>query len=231
MSSIEDEKLLVSQLRNEEGMTLQEIANKLDKSIYWVKSRSDKRYEPKRKRRTSSEENLSDGDMEILDPKLSNEIDQVKKLKIRGLTYEQIAAQFNRSIYWVHTRLRSRYRPRVSQKEKEFQELRVIPWLLGQGHTITGQYVRSGEGHFIQEADIQSSYTGLLYITEVKVSITHHQFQTAIGQLLLHKFAFKDIPTLRLQIALPAEVHAKNITNELLLFMHHKIGIEVVFVP
>ena len=231
MSIIDDEKLLVRQLRNEEGMTLQEIASKLGKSIYWVKSRLDKRYVPKRKRKTSSEENLSVGDMEILDPKLSNEIDQVTKLRHKGLTFEQIAAQLNRSIYWVHTRLRSKYTPRISQKEKEFQELSVVPWLLDQGHTITGQYVRSGEGLFIQEADIQSSCDGLLYVTEVKVSISHHQFQTAIGQLLLHKFALKDISTLRLQIALPAEVHAENISNELLHFMHHEIGIDVVFIP
>jgi len=47
MADIKKEKDLVAKLRNQ-GMTLQEIANKLIKSIYWVNSRLVDKYEPKR---------------------------------------------------------------------------------------------------------------------------------------------------------------------------------------
>jgi hypothetical protein len=230
MSDIEKEKKLVKSLRNQ-GMTLQEIANKLTKSIYWVNSRLDDKYEPKTVRQTSSIENNSPNHIEIVsNPKLSEEIDSVKKLRESGMTYEQIAAQLNRSIYWVHTRLSKKYTPRVTLNEKNFQETRVIPWLKNEGHNIIGQYVRSESGFFIQEADIISFYEGFLYITEVKVSITHHQFQTAIGQLLIHKFGHEDHSKLQLQIALPKEVRNDNLSDDFLSFLDHKIGIRICFI-
>jgi hypothetical protein len=230
MSDIEKEKKLVKSLRNQ-GMTLQEIANKLTKSIYWVNSRLDNKYEPKRVRQTSLIENNSSNHIEIVsNPKLSEEIDSVKKLRESGMTYEQIAVQLNRSIYWVHTILRKKYTPRVTLNEKNFQESRVIPWLKNEGHNIIGQYVRSESGFFIQEADIISFYEGFLYITEVKVSITHHQFQTAIGQLLIHKFGYEDHSKLQLQIALPKEVRNDNLSDDFLSFLDHKIGIRICFI-
>jgi hypothetical protein len=147
------------------------------------------------------------------------------------MTYEQIAAQLNRSIYWVHTRLSKKYTPRVTMNEKNFQESRVISWLKNEGHNIIGQYVRSESGFFIQEADIISFYEGFLYITEVKVSITHHQLQTAIGQLLIHKFGYEDHSKLQLQIALPKEVRIDNLSDNFLSFMDHQIGIRIYFIP
>lgn len=229
MSNISEEKDLVLSLR-EQGLTLQEIAQKLQRSIYWVKSRLDKKYEPRRGRKTQKEV-VELNSQEITDPKLSAEIDQVKKMRESGLTYEQIATQLNRSIYWVHTRLRAKYSPRVSLNEKNFQETRVIPWLINQGHKIVGQYVRSGLGLFIQEADIVSFFNGNIFITEVKVSITHHQLQTAIGQLLLHKYSYEDDSNLKLQIALPIEVRNQNISDELLNFLESKIGIKICIIP
>lgn len=230
MSDIEKEKDFVKSLRNQ-GMTLQEIANKLTKSIYWVNSRLDDKYEPKRVRQTSLIENNSLNHIEMVsDPKLSEEIDTVKKLRESGMTYEKIAAQLNRSIYWVHTRLSKKYTPRVTLNEKNFQESRVIPWLKNEGHNIIGQYVRSESGFFIQEADIISFYRGFLYITEVKVSITHHQLQTAIGQLLIHKFGYEDNSKLQLQIALPKEVRSDNLSDDFISFLDHSIGIMICFI-
>jgi len=230
MSTIEKEKALVKSLRNQ-GMTLQEIANKLTKSIDWVNSRLDDKYEPKRVRETSLDENNSPNRLEMVtNPKLSGEIDSVKKMRESGMTYEQIAAEFNRSIYWVHTILNKKYTPRVTLNEKNFQESRVIPWLKDAKHNIIGQYVRSGSGLFLQEADVISFCEGLLYITEVKVSITHHQLQTAIGQLLIHKFGYEDHSKLQLQIALPEEVRSFNLSDDFLSFLDHEIGIRICFV-
>jgi transposase len=230
MSDIKKEKDLVASLRNQ-GMTLQAIANKLSKSIYWVNSRLDDKYKPKRVRQTSLNGNNSPDHLEMVaNPKLSEEIDIVKKFRESGMTYEQIAAQFNRSIYWVHTRLSKKYTPRVTLNEKKFQESRVIPWLKDEGHNIIGQYVRSESGLFIQEADIISFYEGFLYITEVKVSITHHQLQTAIGQLLIHKFGYEDPSKLQLQITLPKEVRNDNLSDDFLSFLDHEIGIKVCFI-
>jgi transcriptional regulator len=97
LSKISEEKDLVLSLR-EQGLTLQEIAQKLQRSIFWVKSRLDKKYEPRRVRKTQ-EETVDLISQEITDPKLSAEIDNVKKMRESGLTYEQIASKFNRSIY------------------------------------------------------------------------------------------------------------------------------------
>lgn len=231
MSNLEEEKILVASLRNE-GMTLQDIANKLTKSIYWVNSRLDDKYMPKRRRATGLTDNSLSNQSEIIEnQKLSKEIDNVKKLRESGMTYEQIAAKLNRSIYWVHTRLSKRYAPRVTLNEKSFQEVRVVPWLEHQGHNIVGQYVRTGGGSFIQEADIITFYDGLLYITEVKVSITHHQLQTAIGQLLIHKFSYEDHRRIKLQIALPMEVKTDILSNDLLSYLDSETGKIVCFIP
>lgn len=213
-------------------MTLQEIAKRLNRSIYWVNSRLDDKYEPRRVRKTSleGEGSLSHPEM-INNPKISEEIDSVKKMRELGMTYEQIAAQLNRSIYWVHTRLSKKYAPRVTLNEKKFQESRVIPWLESEGHTIIDQYIKSGSDLFIQEADIISLLSELVYITEVKVSITHHQLQTAIGQLLIHKFSYEDHSNLKLQIALPKEVRNENLSDYFINFMDKQIGIQICFVP
>ena len=93
-----------------------------------------------------------------------------------------------------------------------------------------GQYVRSGEGFFTQEADIVSFYDGYMFITEVKVSVTHHQLQTAIGQLLLQKYNYADDSKLKLQIAMPLEICKKNISKEFISFLERKIGISICLI-
>jgi len=45
--TLDDIKKEIHRLRYEQGMTLQEIANKYGKSIYWVNARLNKNCEPK----------------------------------------------------------------------------------------------------------------------------------------------------------------------------------------
>ncbi|NWH06261.1 hypothetical protein [Desulfobacter latus] len=73
------------------------------------------------------------------------------------------------------------------------------------GYSGILQYVRTSKEGVNQEADIISTLNGKQYITEVKVHITHHQLQTAIGQLLIHRFTYNQ--EAELQIALPKEAN------------------------
>lgn len=176
-------------LRYDEKKTLQEIANIFGKSIYWVNSRLNKKYEPSKIRQTIADiESISkfeNGNTEI-----SEESTIVFNLRKQGLTYEEIASKLNRSIYWVHSRLEGKYAPKGRRAEKNFQEERVVPFLEQLGHTGIMQYVRTSNYGVTQEADIVSSFNGSQVVTEVKISINHHQLQTAIGQLVVHRFTY-----------------------------------------
>lgn len=229
--NIDNEKTEVTRLR-EEGFTLQEIANRLGRSIYWVNSRLDAKYEPKQIRRVTGDDwDVRDSQLPI-DENLSTEVIEIQRLRKSGLTYEQIAKKLNRSIYWVHTRLREAYRPQRSRTEKLFQETRVVPFLRASGHADVRQYVRvEGEG-YSQEADILSLNDGHAYITEVKLHVTHHQLQTAIGQLILHRLAFVGgKQPLRLQIALPEEVARRKVPATLVTSLAKQESIKIIFVP
>ena len=138
-------KAEIHRLRFEEGKTLQEIAKIFGKSIYWVNARLNKNYEPKRLRQTADDIG-SLKDVNIGDEVLSNEVSQIKNLREQGLTYEQIASNMNRSIYWVHTRLQGKYMPKGARAEKQFQEERVIPYMTKIGFTGILQYVRTSKG-------------------------------------------------------------------------------------
>lgn len=212
----------------EQGMTLQEIAKKYGKSIYWVYSRLNKNYEPKRLRHTA--DNIGKlNDLDVSDKILSEEIDQIKKLRNEGLTYEQIASKLNRSVYWVHSRLQKEYTPKGARAEKKFQEERVIPYMIKLGFSGILQYVRTSKAGIVQEADIIATLDGKQYITEVKVHITHHQLQTAIGQLLIHRFTYnKDA---ELQIALPREANLSKLPNALIRHLESFERIHFLFVP
>lgn len=229
--SFQSDKRLVEELRHKKGLTLQAIANQLGRSVYWVNARLNKKYEPKRQRKVASDDQLLDGQADQIDNEaLSGEVRKVRELRSEGLTYEQIATSLNRSVYWVHTRLRKQYRPKGARAEKEFQELRVIPFLQSQGHSDLRQYTRIEGNGIRQEADIVSTYLGRVCITEVKMHITHHQLQTAIGQLLLHRTCFKKSENPLLQIALPLEVERKKIPDMLLRELSSREDIQVVFV-
>lgn len=88
-----------------------------------------------------------------------------------------------------------------------------------------------GDG-YSQEADVVSVHDGTATVTEVKLQITHHQLQTAIGQLILHRLAFTDKqPTVHLQIALPEEAMRRKAPTRLVELLAEKEGITIVLVP
>lgn len=226
--NLEEIKKEIHKLRREQGMTLQEIANIYGKSIYWVNARLNKNYEPKRLRHTADDIGKLN-ELDVNDEYLSKEISQIKSLRTEGLTYEQIASKLNRSIYWVHTRLQGKYTPRGARSEKHFQEERVVPYMTELGFSGILQYVRTSKDGVSQEADIISTLDGKQYITEVKVHITHHQLQTAIGQLLIHRFTYNR--EAELQIALPKEANLSKLPDRLIKHLEEAEGIHHLFVP
>lgn len=226
--TLKDIKEKIHKLRFEQDMTLQEIANKFGKSIYWVNARLNKNYEPKRLRQTSDDI----GDLEEVhfdDEVLAGEVAQIKSLRAQGLTYEEIASKSNRSIYWVHTRLQGKYMPKGARAEKQFQEERVIPYMSQLGFSGILQYVRTSKEGITQEADIIATLNGKQYVTEVKVHITHHQLQTAIGQLILHRYIYNK--EAELQIALPREADMSKLPIELIEHLKNKENIHFLIVP
>ncbi len=226
--NLADIKKEIHRLRHEQGMTLQEIANKFGKSIYWVNARLNKSYEPKRLRHTADDIGELN-ELNVDDTSLSKEIIQIQTLRAEGLTYEQIASKLNRSVYWVHSRLQGKYTPRGARSEKQFQEERVVPYMVEIGFSGILQYVRTSKDGVVQEADIVSSLNGKQYITEVKVHITHHQLQTAIGQLLIHRFTYNN--EAELQIALPKEADLSKLPNGLISHLENAERIHCLFVP
>ena len=229
--AVDNQKAEVARLRKE-GLTLQQIAERLGRSIYWVNSRLDAKYEPKRIRRVAGDDMGAPHGQPPDNRNLANEITEVQRLRAMGLTYEQIATKLNRSVYWVHTRLREVYRPQATRAEKLFQETRVVPFLQQAGHTHIRQYVRVEGAGYSQEADVVSIHEGAVNVTEAKLQLTHHQLQTAIGQLILHGLALANgQQTVRLQIALPEEAARRKIPSGLLEALAKKENINVVFVP
>lgn len=226
-----DESQLRSEIyrqRHVEKKTLQEIANFYGKSIYWVNSRLNKEYEPTKTRQTIADlENIAEIDLN--DINLSEEVKAVYKLRKEGLKYEEIASKLNRSIYWVHSRLEGKYAPKGRRAEKNFQEERVVPFLIHAGHTGIMQYVRTSKYGITQEADIVSTFDKLQVITEVKISIDHHQIQTAIGQLAIHRFTYDE--NALLQIAIPKEAAVGKLPIELIEFFEKKKYCKLLLIP
>lgn len=225
LADIKDE---IHKLRHEQGMTLQEIAKKYGKSIYWVNARLNKNYEPKRLRHTADDIGRLN-DLNVKDETLFEEISQITNLRAEGLSYEQIASELNRSVYWVHSRLQGKYTPKGARSEKQFQEERVIPYMVEFGFSGILQYVRTSREGVIQEADIISTLDGKQYITEVKVHVTHHQLQTAIGQLLIQRFTYNK--EAELQIALPKGADLSKLPTELISHLEAIERIHFLFVP
>jgi transcriptional regulator with XRE-family HTH domain len=226
--SIQNIKSEIHRLRFEERLSLQEIAKKYGKSIYWVNARLNKNYEPKRLRQTADD--IGDfEDLNLKDEELSNEVTKTRELREKGLTYEEIASQLNRSVYWVHTRLQCKYMPKGARAEKLFQEERVVPYMCKLGYTGIVQYVRTSKDNITQEADIVATFKNKQYITEVKYHITQHQLQTAIGQLILHRYTYDE--GVELQIALPTETDISKLPEGLILHLENKEKIHLLFVP
>lgn len=214
-----------------QGLSYEEIAAKFGKSIYWVHTRLRDSYRPKAKRKIAVDDfniiNLSENE----DQDLSDEIDKIIDLRKQGLSYEKIADKLNRSVYWVHTRLREEYTPKGSRVEKKFQEERVVPFLKSIGHLDIQQYVRIEGEEYNQEADIVSTFERSIFITEVKVHITHHQLQTAIGQLILHRMAFPPDNIPKIQIALPSEAKRIKLPETLVKLLKDIENIDILFIP
>jgi transcriptional regulator with XRE-family HTH domain len=209
-------------------MTLQEIAKRYGKSIYWVNARLNKNYEPKRLRQTADDIGVFD-ELHISDEVLADEVSKIRDIREQGLTYEEIASKLNRSVYWVHTRLQGKYMPKGARAEKQFQEERVVPYMSQLGFTGILQYVRTSKQGISQEADVIASLNGKQYITEVKIHITHHELQTAIGQLILHRYTYNE--EAELQIALPKEADMSKLLIGLIEHLEEKEKFHILFVP
>ena len=113
---IESEKAEVHRLRFEEGLNLKQISDQLGKSIYWVNARPDPKYQPKRGRKVAGDDDSIELPKDIVNQDISSELKEIIALRKQGLSYEEIATKFGKSIYWVHTRLRDSYRPKAKRK-------------------------------------------------------------------------------------------------------------------
>lgn len=227
---ISDELKKIIELRKQ-GLSYEEIANKFGKSIYWVHTRLRESYRPKAKRKIADDDLDIKKLSEVENQDLSDEIDKIMELRKQGLSYEKIAEKLNRSVYWVHTRLREEYTPKGSRVEKIFQEERVVPFLKSIGHLDIRQYVRIEGEEYNQEADIISTFEQSICITEVKVHITHHQLQTAIGQLILHRMAFPPDNRPKIQIALPSEAKRVKLPETLIKLLKEDENIDILLIP
>ena len=116
-----------------------------------------------------------------------------------------------------------------ARSEKQFQEERVVPYMIKHGFSGILQYVRTSKEGIVQEADIIATLNGKQYITEVKVHITHHQLQTAIGQLFIHRFTYNK--EAELQIALPKEADLSKLPSALIKHLESSERIHFLFVP
>jgi transposase len=226
--SIADDKALVRSLHRS-GLTIREIAKQVKKSPSWVYSRLNENYAPERTRETAD---VPPESAEIPDdPVLAGELKEVRDLRTSGMTYDQIAEHLGRSIFWVHSRLRDKYRPRDVRTERLFQEQAVVPYLIAAGHTIVKLCERAHYGAFVLEADILSAFGDETWITEAKVSANGHEFHTALGQLVLHRCLRPGGSKLRLQVVMPLEARPSRFDDDLFAQLEAKAGIAVLFIP
>jgi len=227
--SIEDEKQIVRSLYSS-GLTIHQIAAQIGRSASWVYTRLSDKYTPNRRRDTVDVPPEAVREVAASQP-WAEELETVRSMRSSGMTYQEIAEKLNRSIYWVHSRLRGKYQPRSVRTEILFQEQAVVPWLQSIGHVILSQCERFTYDEFVLEADIISTLGADKWITEVKVSANGHELHTAIGQLVLHRC----LPTAgappRLQIALPISARPQRMSEAILRALATKESIEVAFVP
>jgi len=166
-----------------------------------------------------------------------NILDEERKLvrKLRydnNLKYKEIAQKLNRSLYWVHCRLSDKYKPAATRVEKRFQDDKVIVYFENQGHKIIRNNTRTKCDEFGQEVDVLSTKDGFVYVTEVKNIVNHHQLQTTIGQLILHKFGYrKKTDKVIYQIVFPEKYKSyRYFSRDFLNYLNVEIGIKVIFV-
>ncbi len=165
---------------------------------------------------------------------LNEERELVRKLRYEDkLKYKEIAQNLNRSLYWVHCRLSDKYKPVASRVEKRFQDDDVIVYFENQGHQIIKKKTRTKCDEFSQEVDVLSMKDGILYVTEVKNIVNHHQLQTAIGQLILHKFGYKekDPGKTVYQMVFPKTCQTyRYFSGNFLDYLANEFGIKIIFI-
>lgn len=165
---------------------------------------------------------------------LDEEQELVRKLRYEDrLKYKEIAEKLGRSLYWVHCRLSDKYKPAATRVEKRFQDDEVIAYFESQGHKIIRCGTRTKCDEFSQEIDILSKKDGFLFVTEVKNIVNHHQLQTAIGQLILHKFGYRktDSDKIVYQIVFPKKYQAyRYFSQDFLDYLAKELGIKIIFV-
>lgn len=165
---------------------------------------------------------------------LEGERQLVRKLRYEDkLKYKEIAEKLNRSLYWVHCRLSDKYKPAATRVEKRFQDDEVVAYFENQGHKIIKSGTRTKCDEFSQEVDILSTKDGFLFVTEVKNIVNHHQIQTAIGQLILHKFGYRKIYSDKIiyQIVFPMKYrNYRYFSQDFLDYLDKDLGIKIIFV-
>lgn len=158
----------------------------------------------------------------------------VRKLRYEEkLKYKEIAEKLNRSLYWVHCRLSDKYKPAGSRVEKRFQDQEVISYLRNEGHKIIKNNTRTKCEEFSQEVDILSTKDSLTYITEVKNIVNHHQIQTGIGQMILHKYGYreKDKGNIIYQIVFPKKFDKyRYFSSDFIDYLDKNLGIKIIFI-
>ena len=78
-----------------------------------------------------------------------------------------------------------------------------------------------------------STKDGFVYVTEVKNIVNHHQIQTAIGQLILHKFGYRKIYSDKIiyQIVFPMKYrNYRYFSQDFLDYLDKDLGIKIIFV-
>lgn len=165
---------------------------------------------------------------------LEEERGLVRKLRYEEkLKYKEIAEKLNRSLYWVHCRLSDKYKPAASRVEKRFQDREVISYLEKEGHKIIKNNTRTKCKEFSQEVDILSTKDGLTYITEVKNIVNHHQIQTGIGQMILHRYGYqgKEQGNIIYQLVFPKKfVQYRYFSPEFVHYLNKSLGIKIIFI-
>lgn len=165
---------------------------------------------------------------------LDEERELVRKLRYEDkLKYKEIAERLNRSLYWVHCRLSDKYQPAASRVEKRFQDAEVEAYFEKQGHKIIKSGTRTKCDEFSQEVDILSTKDGFVYVTEVKNIVNHHQLQTAIGQIMLHKYGYRKIATEKIiyQIVFPEKYRDyRYFSQDFINHLDKELGIRIIFV-
>lgn len=165
---------------------------------------------------------------------LNEEREIVRKLRYEDkLKYKEIAEKMNRSLYWVHCRLSDKYKPAASRVEKRFQDDEVAVYFESQGHNIITSNTRTKCNEFSQEVDILSTREEFLFVTEIKNIVNHHQLQTAIGQIILHKYGYrkKDTSNVIYQIVFPKKfAEYRYFSQEFLDYLDKELEIKIVFI-